>query len=168
MKKGLLLLSLIGVLAILFFAGESASQGKTEAVVPSQNEASALQALTLTDTHFDFGTISMQDGKVMHSFTVTNKSESPISIRKITTSCMCTEALFVQGDARKGPFGMPGHGSVPLVNETVPAQESFTVEVVFDPSAHGPAGVGKIERAVFVEDAKGDVQTITIKALVTP
>ena len=63
---------------------------------------------------------------------------------------------------------MPGHSSVPLVNETVTAKGTLGMEVVYDPAAHGPAGIGRIERAVFIEDENGAVQTLQISATVTP
>jgi hypothetical protein len=64
---------------------------------------------------------------------------------------------------------MPGHGGfAPDINEIVPPQENRGVDVVFDPAAHGPAGVGRIERAVFIEDENSGMKTLTIKALVTP
>ena len=110
----------------------------------------------------------MKQENVSQMFTVANESETPVTIRKVTSSCMCTEAFVIQGDSRKGPFGMPGHGSVPLVNEIVPTNGTVGIDVVYDPAAHGPAGIGRIERAVFIEDENGTVQTLTIKALVTP
>ena len=111
----------------------------------------------------------MKRGKVHRLFPVANESDIPVTIQTITTSCMCTEAFLIGGEARKGPFGMPGHGfNSPPVNEVIPAKESRNIEVVFDPAAHGPAGIGRIERSVFIETAEGGTQAITIKALVTP
>src|SRR3989338_1285615 len=43
-----------------------------------------------------------------------------------------------------------------------------TLEVVFDPAAHGPAGVGRIERVVYVEHSAGDLLEFQISAMVTP
>ena len=64
---------------------------------------------------------------------------------------------------------MPGHGgAVPKVNETIKAGESRNIEVVFDPNAHGPAGIGMIDRFVFIEDANGEKLQLEIKATVTP
>ena len=63
---------------------------------------------------------------------------------------------------------MPGHGgSVPKVNDTIKAGETREIEVVFDPNAHGPAGVGLIERVVRLEYGEKTLE-LNIKAVVTP
>ncbi len=167
MKKILILLVLVGALALLFMAGNAAS---TKTTSSTESQASVLSAFTAPETSFDFGTISMKNGKVSRMFSVINASGATQTIKRISTSCMCTEAFLVrQDDSKIGPFGMPGHGGfAPDINDVVPPQETRGIEVVFDPSAHGPAGVGQIERAVFVEDKTGGTNTFTIKARVTP
>lgn len=167
MKKVLILIVIIVVLALLFLAGNTASM---KTAPSTKNEATALSAFTVPETFFDFGTIKMKNGKVSRMFSVVNKSDAPQTIKRISTSCMCTEAFLVgQNDSKRGPFGMPGHGGfAPDINEVVAPQDNRGVEVVFDPEAHGPAGVGQIERAIFVEDAAGGTRTLTIRALVTP
>ena len=84
---------------------------------------------------------------------------------------MCTVAYLetVDGDAEKGPFSMVGHGgTVPKANEIIKPGESRKIRVVFDPNAHGPAGVGIINRVVTLEDSLGRVLEFQIKAVVTP
>lgn len=118
---------------------------------------------------YDFGTISMKNGNVSKMFKVTNKSNSDITLPKLTTSCMCTNAYFIGPDGtRKGPFGMVGMGMVPKLNATLKAGESGQVEVVYDPNAHGPAGVGMIDRFIDLEDMDGNMMQFEIKANVTP
>ena len=63
---------------------------------------------------------------------------------------------------------MPGHGFIPGINEAVQPGEEAEVEVVFDPAAHGTAGVGKIERLVYVENNGSRTMQFLIKASVTP
>ena len=64
---------------------------------------------------------------------------------------------------------MPGHGgAVPRVNEIIKAGESRDIEVVYNPNAHGPAGVGLIERSVFLEDENGKIIEFKFKVNVTP
>ncbi|KKT83316.1 MAG: hypothetical protein UW81_C0021G0020, partial [Candidatus Giovannonibacteria bacterium GW2011_GWC2_44_9] len=41
-------------------------------------------------------------------------------------------------------------------------------EVVFDPAAHGPAGVGRIERAVYLENSASEALQLKFSATVTP
>lgn len=113
--------------------------------------------LTASETSFDFGRISMAAGKVQHSFIVKNNSDTAIKVRQITTSCMCTIAMWRQGDKTLGPFGMSGHGGPTGMMEDVltPGAEAEVV-VEFDPAAHGPAGVGVIERQVSITADDGE------------
>ena len=125
--------------------------------------------LVAPEIFYDFGTISMKNGNVSKIFKVTNSSDKDIFLSSLTTSCMCTKAFFVLPDgSKRGPFGMPGMGMVPKLNETIKIGESRDVEVVYDPNAHGPAGVGMIDRFVYLEDSKGEKLQFEIKAVVTP
>lgn len=119
----------------------------------SLEDFSSAGLLVAEESHFDFKTISMADGKVSHRFEIKNSGSEPLKIKKVYTSCMCTVASVTDAKgAAYGPFGMPGHGggSSPAAIE-VNAGESITVEAVFDPAAHGPQGVGKIKRVVYLE-----------------
>lgn len=164
-----IILSVLGAAALfglLFFFGS-----KNPGAVPSGETLVAASALAVRETSYDFGAISMKDGLVRRSFTITNQSSttSAAVVNRISTSCMCTEAFLFSGEKKLGPFGMPGHGGfAPRIREEIGAGESRELEVVFDPAAHGPAGVGRIERAVFIEDEAGGQMVITITALVTP
>lgn len=112
-------------------------------------------ALAATETQFDFGEVSMARGKVMHDFKIKNTSSAPVTIARLYTSCMCTEANLITARGSVGPFGMMGHGFVPTISETLAPGEEATVQAVFDPAAHGPAGVGPIDRVVTVETKDG-------------
>ena len=124
--------------------------------------------LAAEETSFDFGTVSMAKGKVSHMFKLKNNSGDSAMVSKVYTSCMCTNATLIHGDKKMGPFGMPGHGFVPKVNDVVNSGEEADVEVVFDPAAHGPAGVGRIDRVVFVETESGLPLQLKFTAVVTP
>ncbi|MDP2789145.1 MAG: DUF1573 domain-containing protein [bacterium] len=126
--------------------------------------------LTAEEIFYDFGTISMKNGKVNKTFKITNYTSEDIEVPSLTTSCMCTVAYVIEPDrSKKGPFGMPGHGrSVPEINEIIKAGETRSIEVVYDPNAHGPAGVGVINRFVYLEDSNGVKLQLEIKANVTP
>lgn len=117
---------------------------------------------------FNFGDISMGNGKVSHRFELVNDGAKPIAISKIYTSCMCTSAMIITDGGQEGPFGMPGHGFMPRVNTILAPSEKAIVEVVFDPAAHGPAGVGKIERSIYVETDDSERFVFSISAVVTP
>ena len=125
--------------------------------------------LTALETFYDFGTISMKNGKVSKVFKLTNSTDGDIKVPSVTTSCMCTTAYILRDGERSRPFGMPGHGgAVPKANAVVASGESLDIEVEYDPNAHGPAGVGLIERAVFVEDENDNVVELNFKVNVTP
>lgn len=118
---------------------------------------------------FDFGSISMAKGKVSHDFELVNETGAEIALSRAMTSCMCTEAFLRTGSGKEfGPFGMPGHGFNPTFDMRVNPGETLTVRVVFDPAAHGPAGVGKVERIVEISNDKGRVAEMRIAATVTP
>lgn len=124
--------------------------------------------LTLDRNSHDFGTISMKNGLVRTAFSIKNSSNAPLSLDKIYTSCMCTEATLKIRGRTRGPFGMPGHGFLAALRETLAPDEEAEVEVAFDPAAHGPAGVGMIQRAVMLESDEETLAEIRIKANVTP
>ena len=160
----------IAVLGGIVWTARPNSENNTASV-----PLSSAGTLKTKEANFDFGQISMAAGKVKHAFKIENTGGGPVTVEKMYTSCMCTEALLVtdgpstgSGQAKQfGPYGMPGHGFAPKINATINPGEEATVEVVFDPAAHGPAGVGPIERAVYLETPTG-TEELRIKAVVKP
>ena len=137
---------------------------------PARTGNVAANTLTALETFYDFGTISMKNGNVSRVFRVTNPTNEDIKVPSLTTSCMCTTAYIIKENGSKSrPFGMPGHGgTVPKANEIIKAGGSLDIEVVYDPNAHGPAGVGMIDRFIYLEDEAGNKLQFEIKANVTP
>src|SRR3989344_3261729 len=172
MKSKTLITSVVFVLVIAgLFAWGAA--GRTGPVASDQGApgaaGNAKSALTAPETFYDFGTISMKNWNVTKEFTVINPTNEDITIKTVLTSCMCTTAFIVKPDgSTKGPFSMAGMGYVPPTNETIRAGESRIIRVVYDPNAHGPAGVGRIDRFVTLTDSSGGVLQLEIKANVTP
>ena len=158
---------LLVVLAIggLMWWGRS-TQPSSAAVPGSPSHQTSV--LTTGETFYNFGTISMKDGLVNHMFKVMNSSGKNVEVKTVNTSCMCTSAYMESALGEKGPFGMPGMGYVPPANERIKAGESRNIRVVYDPNAHGPAGVGSIDRFVYVTDENGGIVQFEIKAMVTP
>ena len=114
------------------------------ATKPAQSRSTAsvspAGALRARETNFNFGSISMAAGKVTHLYRFRNAGAEPIVLGKMYTSCMCTTAALVKSSGRKfAPVGMPGHTPIPSLNETMQPKEEAMIEVVFDPTAHGPA-----------------------------
>ena len=157
------------VLGSLIIAGMPEPGAKKPAESRSIVTASSAGALSTPETNFNFGSISMAKGKVTHRYLIRNAGTEPILIRKMYTSCMCTTATLVKTSGRKfEPVGMPGHGSIPTMNEPMNPGEQAMVEVVFDPAAHGPAGIGPTDRGVTIENSAGRPLELAFTANVTP
>jgi hypothetical protein len=157
-NKMLYALIVFSVIAIGFGIYQSQQKAATaQAAAPAAQVQTVQQpgALVSSRANYDFGTISMGAGKVSTTYRIKNEGAAPLALDKIYTSCMCTEATLITASGRKqGPFGMPGHGPLKAVSGQLAAGETALLEVVFDPAAHGPSGVGRIERVITVE-AKG-------------
>jgi len=149
--------TLLGLAAILVvFGGIVWISNRNSGQAGGKGAATVLQGngrLEAKEKSYDFGTVSMANGKVTRAFEITNPSSETVNVKKVYTSCMCTQALIKSSAGREfGPFGMPGHGGAsPWANVDVAPGEAIVLEAVFDPAAHGPSGVGVIDRAVYLE-----------------
>lgn len=162
-------LIVVGLFSLLWLTGRSNASNQNTKTETGNQSTDTQNQLTESETFYDFGTISMKNGNVSKMFKVTNETDKDILYPDLTTSCMCTTAYFIGLDGnKKGPFKMPGMGFVPKLNETIKAGQSANIEVVYDPNAHGPAGVGKIDRFVYLGDENGNKLQFEIKANVTP
>lgn len=130
--------------------------------------ATISSVLAAPENSYNFGNVSMAGGKVNKEFAFTNPGNASVEIGRIYTSCMCTTAVLSLAGKNYGPFGMPGHGLIPAVRAEVASGEKGIIKVIFDPAAHGPAGVGPIEREVYVQTGDGATLLFRIAALVTP
>ena len=157
----------VGLLAAIALIAVSYPDSQKEKTSDKIASLSSIADISAFETNFDFGEISMAAGKVSHDFEITNDSSSTIAFEKLFTSCMCTNAYFTSDGEESGPFGMPGHGFVPGLGRKLKAGEKAVVRVVFDPAAHGPAGVGPVDRLVRLESG-GSAKEFEIKAVVRP
>ena len=167
-KKANWIVAGIGVFFVLVIGALLASTSSTSPASTNQGGPSKASPIEALEKAYDFGTISMAKGVVKKTYKIKNPTSETITINKIYTSCMCTKATLYNGDRRAGPFGMPGHGVIPTINETLAPEAEATIEAVFDPAAHGPAGVGSIARDIYVETADGGKLNLAFKAQVTP
>lgn len=135
---------------------------------PSQAEVATRSALSALELSYDFGVLSMRDGNIVHNFKVTNATDKDLTIERLSTSCMCTTAYIVDNTSRTGPFGMAGMGYGTKTNKVFKAGESKDIEVLFDPNAHGPAGIGPMQRVIQLTDSTGGVLQLQITGLVKP
>lgn len=125
-------------------------------------------ALVTMRPSLDLGTVSMAAGKVPFSYLIRNGGAEPLTINRIYTSCMCTNATLVTATERKGPFGMPGHGLPTNLKAALAPGETANLQVLFDPAAHGPSGLGRIERIVTVESAESAPLELRMVVMVQP
>lgn len=124
--------------------------------------------LKAEENNYDFGTISMAEGLVAHRFKIRNTSGTLLQINRMSTSCMCTEATLFLNDVKFGPMGMPGHKPLSKFKADIQSGKEAEIEVVFDPTAHGPAGIGRIERTVYLESNGQTILELGIIAFVKP
>lgn len=103
------------------------------------------------ETNFDFKDIPYSGGNAIHEFKVKNTGDQELVIANMASSCMCTK-VYLQTKSGNGPeFGMKGHSTASdWKGSLAPGAEGLVV-VVFDPTAHGPEGVGPISRLVSFE-----------------
>lgn len=169
--------AMLGIIAALsaaaigyaIYASQSAVKRPAAAVESTAVRPEAAKGLAAMVRHHDFGSISMAAGKVTHRYTISNVAAVPVTITGVSTSCMCTVATIVTNSGERSPsFGMPGHGRMPTVRETLAPGATALVEIVFDPAAHGPAGVGRIERTVLVDTDVGAPLELGMVAMVRP
>lgn len=100
---------------------------------------------------YDLGNVDLNGGLVTKEYEVKNETDQTMKIKKIVTTCMCTEAKVSVGDKESRFFGMehPGDRNPPL-NYEIPPGGAAKVTVTFDPAAHGPQGVGPFDRVVIL------------------
>lgn len=163
----LVMIALALAVAIMAAKPGTAPRPSVSAASPS-SVTPAPGPLAAREASFDFGSISMAAGNVTHRYWFRNESTAPVLIRRIYTSCMCTTATLVKGARVINRYGMPGHGPVPSVNETLAPGEAAYVEAVFDPAAHGPAGLGPTQRVVTIESDAGRPLELHFTANVRP
>lgn len=168
-SKTVIIILLVCLVIVSLLVWGYKKTGYITASVQNADLSSKKGALTATEVFYDFGTISMKKGDVSKDFILTNQTDGDVVIRGLETSCMCTLAFLVQSDgSKKGPFGMAGMGGVTTTNETIRAGETRVLQVVYNPNAHGPAGVGAIDRFITLTDSSHNKISFEIKAIVTP
>ena len=165
MKKNIIgfLVLFTGLIGIFWLTGTKQKENSPAPITPSGKGN-----LSADVSAYDFGIVSMAKGNVMYQFKIKNTGEDPVTISKMYTSCMCTTAKLITDNGEWGPFGMPGHGIISNINAALPPQKEATIEAIFDPNAHGPAGVGRIERIITVEQNGASPLELHFSANVTP
>ena len=145
-KKVLVIISLLTV--VVLFGGVfllSNSGG------PATVEKTAGAQIQTFHKDFDFKDIKYDGGKAIHAFPIKNNGYKDLTVANLSTSCMCTQAYLKKGEEKSPSFGMKGHTSASDWKGVLKPKEEAEVVTVFDPTAHGPQGIGPISRLVSFE-----------------
>lgn len=102
------------------------------------------------ETNFDFKDIPFSGGDAIHEFKIKNIGDKPLSIANMATSCHCTKVYFKNSKGKSQRFEMKGSVPSDWVGTLAPGEEGQVVSD-FDPTFHGPQGVGPISRIVSFE-----------------
>lgn len=108
------------------------------------------------ETSFDFKDISYNGGNVEHAFPIKNSGDKDLKIANLVTSCMCTKVYMKTSKEKSPEFGMKGHEASSNWTGTLTPGEEGQIVAVFDPTAHGPQGVGPVARLVSFESNDPD------------
>lgn len=107
--------------------------------------------IVIENNNIELGDMPINGGKVESRFSFKNEGSEPVTIKKGETSCMCTEAVVEKSDGTKSQrlkMSMGGGMVAGVVNMTIEPGETMTLVGIFDPMAHGPSGVGSINRDI--------------------
>lgn len=145
-KRILLIISLLTAVALfggVFLFSSSGGPAKVE-------KTSGAQIQTF-HKDFDFKNIKYDGGKATHAFPIRNNGSKDLVLANLSTSCMCTQVYFKKGEEKSPFFGMKGHTAVSDWKGALKPKEEAEVVVIFDPTAHGPQGIGPVSRLVSFE-----------------
>lgn len=159
---GALLFSLIIIAGFIFWQVRSPE-------VSGVTDSTEISGILITPETSDWGQISINGGVVTREFELKNTTEKTVKLKKVATSCMCTQASVEAGGASTRFFGMEMAGDRnPAVSLEISAGETGKIIIKFDPAAHGPQGIGPFEREVVLtfSDPVG-VKTIKFNGEVT-
>jgi hypothetical protein len=96
---------------------------------------------------YNFGDIDIQGGVVSQAFSFANRGTDPLYIYEATTSCGCTTGEIITEENTYGPFAMNRTNQNTI---TIDPQETFSVNISYDPLFHGPNDLGQRQRTLFL------------------
>lgn len=149
MDKKFIILMTVLTLGIIGFAvfilGSSTTN--TKAIV-----SKTIGAKISVDHNFKtVGNIGYSNGILYHVFPIKNTGSKDLEIANMNTSCKCTK-VFLKLNGKNGPeFGMKGMSAPSSWKGILKPGESAEVIAAFDPTYHGPQGVGDVSRTVSFE-----------------
>lgn len=118
---------------------------------PANVEKTLGAQIQIPHKNFDFKDIKYDGGNVSHAFSIKNNGYKDLSIANLSTSCMCTNVYFKKEKEESPRFGMKGHSQGSDWTGVLKPSEEGKIVAVFDPTAHGPQGIGPLARFVSFE-----------------
>ncbi|OGH17666.1 MAG: hypothetical protein A3C22_02190 [Candidatus Levybacteria bacterium RIFCSPHIGHO2_02_FULL_37_10] len=140
---GIVLFTLLIIGGAIFYGNNSSSKAAVE-----KTSGAKIQTF---EEDFDFKEIKYDGGNAKHPFKIKNVGTKDLTIANMVTSCMCTEVYLKTKTGESPKFGMKGHATESKWTGSLRLGEEAEVVVDFDPTAHGPQGVGPISRIVSFE-----------------
>lgn len=140
-----IIIGFVIVLVVLMLGGIMITSRVGNAAKISQN----IQSQVFTDHQsYNWNTIPYDGGLAKHEFIIKNLGQSNLNLANLKTSCTCTKVYLITQQTTSPRFNM--HSKSDWTGVVEPGQ-SAKVEVEFDPTFHGPGGVGPIERTIGIE-----------------
>ncbi len=127
----------------------------------SDISSSGTPKVKINQTEYDFGDISMAEGKVSYTFEIKNEGDGDLVIDSVWTSCHCTTARLQVGNKKSPEFGMDKLST----DQKIAPGETGVLTVIFDPAFHGHAGTGAITRVVYLATNDSDNKQIEVRVL---
>lgn len=133
---------------ILIIGGGIYYSNNTQGATIEKTQGAKVQTF---ESSFDFKDIPYNGGLAEHPYKIKNTGSKDLTIANMSTSCMCTKVFLKTAKAEGPEFGMKGMSSASSWIGVLKPGEEGSVVAVFDPTAHGPQGVGPISRIVSFE-----------------
>ena len=147
-KKFLIFLAIltIGIVGgAIFLVGSSSTN--TKAVVSKTQGAK----ISIDHNFKTVGDIGYSKGILYHTFPIKNTGNKDLEIANMASSCMCTK-VFLKVEGKNGPeFGMKGMSAPSSWKGILKPGEKGEIVAAFDPTYHGPQGIGKVSRTASFE-----------------
>ena len=137
----------LGIIGLAIFVSGFSSTTTTKATVSKTAGAK----ISVDHSSKKVGNIPYGGGNLIHVFPIKNAGTKDLEIANIATSCMCTKAYLKQGDNKSEGFGMKGMSASSSWKGIIKPEETAEIIVDFDPTYHGPQGIGSITRMVSFE-----------------
>lgn len=148
----------VAIIGIAILISNSTSTQNTRAAISKTAGAK----INVSISSKNVGNIPYNGGHLIQTFPLKNEGAKNLEIANIATSCMCTKAYLKQGDKKSEEFGMKGMSGSSSWKGILKPGESAEIVADFDPTYHGPQGIGPITRTVSFETNDPDKPYIEV------